>query len=282
MWGSSSPLASVSRRLRVNRHSTFIARGPPTPTKTPTVIMGQSLAKGLLFILKFVCHSTIHGQSIVYYLELRIPRGKGIPPKVRGLEVPKVVKPCDLLLSTLESQKRFVETANSKVNVSDEYQSTFMQEWLRTFQGRPLKVGRQVLEVYLQGLGGKVEVYLLEVRGFGGRGRESPHFVAPPAIIWPMVGRKSLPVFIRHISGARSQISFWPGSSHWVKLSICTPRTRGLRIVCTAFSVGSSHPQEKSMLREMSLSKVDRQILRAGGNPTFASAAAAFAYAIFV
>ncbi|KAJ7847291.1 hypothetical protein B0H13DRAFT_1907368 [Mycena leptocephala] len=93
---------------------------------------------------------------------LRIPRGKGIPPKVRGLEVPKVVKPCDLLLRS---------TANSKVNVSDEYQSTFMQEWLRTFQGRPLKVGRQVLEVYLQGLGGKVEVYLLEVRGFGGRGR---------------------------------------------------------------------------------------------------------------
>jgi hypothetical protein len=45
MWGSSSPLASVSRRLRVNRHSTFIARGPPTPTKTPTVFMGQSLAK---------------------------------------------------------------------------------------------------------------------------------------------------------------------------------------------------------------------------------------------
>ncbi|KAJ7838248.1 hypothetical protein B0H13DRAFT_1911967 [Mycena leptocephala] len=79
------------------------------------------------------------------------------------LEVPKVVKPYDLLLRS---------TANSKENISDEYQSTFMQEWLRTFQGRPLKVGRQVLEVYLQGLGGKVEVYLLEVRGFGGRGRE--------------------------------------------------------------------------------------------------------------
>ncbi|KAJ7899717.1 hypothetical protein B0H13DRAFT_1883804 [Mycena leptocephala] len=96
-------------------------------------------------------------------LWVRIPRGGGIPPNVRGLEVPKVVKPYDLLLRS---------TANSKENISDEYQSTFMQEWLRTFQGRPLKVGRQVLEVYLQGLGGKVEVYLLEVRGFGGRGRE--------------------------------------------------------------------------------------------------------------
>ncbi|KAJ7939443.1 hypothetical protein B0H13DRAFT_1850736 [Mycena leptocephala] len=78
---------------------------------------------------------------------LRIPRGRGIPPKVRGLEVPKVVKPCDLLL-----------------RVSKEICLDCKQ------QSRPLKVGRQVLEVYLQGLGGKVEVYLLEVRGFGGRG----------------------------------------------------------------------------------------------------------------
>ncbi|KAJ7937521.1 hypothetical protein B0H13DRAFT_1852490 [Mycena leptocephala] len=95
----------------------------------------------------------MHGEI----LQVRIPRGRGIPPKVRGLEVPKVVKSCDLLLRV------------SKEICLDCKQ----QKWLRTFQGRPLKVGRQVLEVYLQGLGGKVEVYLLEVRGFGGRGRGS-------------------------------------------------------------------------------------------------------------
>ncbi|KAJ7846649.1 hypothetical protein B0H13DRAFT_1907679 [Mycena leptocephala] len=109
---------------------------------------------------------------------LRIPRGRGIPPKVRGLEVPKVVKPCDVLLRV------------SKEICLDCKQ----QKWLRTFQGRPLKVGRQVLEVYLQGLGGKVEVYLLEVRGFGGRGRAVPDLqrggvgVTPPFAIDAAVG----------------------------------------------------------------------------------------------
>jgi hypothetical protein len=49
-----------------------------------------------------------------------------------------------------------------------------MQKWLKTFQGRPLKVQRQVLEVYLKGFGGKVEVYFLEVRVSGGRGRGQP------------------------------------------------------------------------------------------------------------
>ncbi|KAJ7897009.1 hypothetical protein B0H13DRAFT_1884774 [Mycena leptocephala] len=71
------------------------------------------------------------------------PQGRGIPPKVRGLEVPKVVKLCDLLLRS--SLKR--DCLDCK-----------QQKWRRTFQGRPLKVGRQVLEVYLQGLGEVLEV----------------------------------------------------------------------------------------------------------------------------
>ena len=57
------------------------------------------------------------------------------------------------------------------MNNFDEHYMTFE---LKTSQGRPLKVQIKVTEVYLQGFRGKVEVYLLEVRGFGGRGKGKP------------------------------------------------------------------------------------------------------------
>ncbi|KAJ7903182.1 hypothetical protein B0H13DRAFT_1882243 [Mycena leptocephala] len=184
MWGSSSPLASVSRRLRVNHRSTFIARGPPTPAKTPIVFMGQSLAK--------------HNPWPIYCL----------------------------LSSGFSQRFRIFVTGAEPVC------------WItRSFLVRHMS---RVVP-------------------------ESPHFVALPAIIWPMTQG---PGFLF------GQVPHTGSNCQYVLHGLVDSASCALPSLLAA--------RKNLMLREMSLTKVDRQILRAGGNPPFASAAAAFAYAIFV